>query len=395
MGKKDAARSTTVPALTGIRGLAAGLVLFHHAHAWIPDPDFSIVHGSLGVIVFFVLSGYLITKTYAPRFAAGYDLRTYFIRRWARIFPLYLLLWAIKTTWAGEWGYLTWDVLLGNLTLMQGYFYPHIIKGLAPIAWSLTVEESFYVLAPFLFWVLNRKLRLKKAPAVALLLIFLSVGIYQVGYALHGLNLDPFLPTISVLNFSIFWDFQYFAAGIFFAWLPASASRLSHRQKDLAFASSALLAWFCLAALGWNAGKLGQDWGGDGDLGSLLVIAFTAAVAAAIWAAGTGSQLADRIVGNRPIVYLGKISYATYLLNTEFLFRKIHSGIESLLPSAAGSTLVFGAILLAISALLYEAFERPAHAWILAIADRSGKLPRRARGKRGRRSALAQPRATS
>ncbi len=163
-----------IPALDGIRGLAILLVLFIHIGECMPTPlpgsmgwnlFFSLASSSwVGVDLFFVLSGFLITGIlYDTRGASNY-FRAFYVRRFLRIFPLYygfLFLLLILTIplhieWRGrEWIYLLY---LQNT---------HIVKNVQSAAfspyfkidhlWSLAVEEQFYCVWPALvFWVKDR-----------------------------------------------------------------------------------------------------------------------------------------------------------------------------------------------------------------------------------------------
>ncbi len=139
-----------LPALTGVRALAAFLVFFHH------HPTKLLEAGSLrlwwelhiGVTLFFVLSGFMITWRYDRRGPVKESfLRGYFVNRFARIYPLYFFLVVPTMLIFGARSLRAW---LWNLTVFSS------IEAGIPQAWSLRVEECFYLCVPFLFFLWRR-----------------------------------------------------------------------------------------------------------------------------------------------------------------------------------------------------------------------------------------------
>jgi len=147
--------------------------------------------GYVGVAIFFVLSGFLITMRYADTAQLnGQWLRAYFQNRFARIYPVFFLLTVFTFvtmlvpqsehyTYFSHWyqwptvAYNTqdkWTVFFLNLTLTRGYFADLLLVGV-PTAWSLTVEECFYASAPVLLLLARwRRSWLYAAPVVLLIL---------------------------------------------------------------------------------------------------------------------------------------------------------------------------------------------------------------------------------
>jgi peptidoglycan/LPS O-acetylase OafA/YrhL len=151
------ARSAHLPALDGLRGVAILLVLAHQfdrlggASLAAKVADHALDIGWIGVQLFFVLSGFLITGILLDSREAPHYLRSFFARRILRIFPLYfgalvvflLILPAAGLAppgWSGhQWAYWTY---LSNWTIpYTGGALPHF--------WSLAVEEQFYLAWPF------------------------------------------------------------------------------------------------------------------------------------------------------------------------------------------------------------------------------------------------------
>jgi peptidoglycan/LPS O-acetylase OafA/YrhL len=151
-----------LPGLDGIRALAVIAVLLYHAGVpWIPG-------GFLGVEVFFVLSGYLITSLLLAEWRAkgSVELKVFWLRRARRLLPALYLLIVVTLSYAvlflpeevaglrsdalAAFGYATnWYLIFGHESYFEAVGRPSLLKHL----WSLAVEEQFYLVWPVLFWV--------------------------------------------------------------------------------------------------------------------------------------------------------------------------------------------------------------------------------------------------
>jgi peptidoglycan/LPS O-acetylase OafA/YrhL len=177
------------PGLDGLRALSILAVVWHHST--LTPPKGMLGHGPLGVDLFFIISGYLIgTQLLRQASTSGQvDVRAFYARRARRIFPLYFLVLALYT--------------LRALFLMpQGLVRAHFLRSLPayatfssnwlvdwnvahPIsfafAWSLAVEEQFYLLFPWLLWGMLRApgIGAKKAGHALALVTFALVALDQ------------------------------------------------------------------------------------------------------------------------------------------------------------------------------------------------------------------------
>jgi peptidoglycan/LPS O-acetylase OafA/YrhL len=145
------------PGLDGLRALAVTAVLLYHADlTWIPG-------GFLGVEVFFVISGYLITALLLAEWheKGSIDLKNFWLRRARRLLPALYLLLVVTLTFAvvflpGEVaglrgdvlaavGYVTnWFLIFGQESYFESVGRPSVLQHL----WSLAVEEQFYLIWP-------------------------------------------------------------------------------------------------------------------------------------------------------------------------------------------------------------------------------------------------------
>ena len=372
-----------IRALTTLRALAALLVFLYHYEAlyvdeareagralW--DPLVSVWRsGAVGVSIFFVLSGFLITRLYYDRFAArSVTLREYFVKRVARIWPLFLafaFLQHVAMMFFGEWPQASWLV---TLSMTQGFFWDLRYRGL-PTAWSLTIEESFYAIAPLLFAGLAAFALRGAKPGAALarrdwiaLLGTLAVAALAIGgagvlvlafvtakgWTPFGFMADP----EHVLHATIAGRFPEFAIGMTCAFLHRDG--WPERALGGGRATIAALAAF----LGIAVMMAVKDAAARADslalgLGASLAVAFLAGLL--ILALTREDQPVSKALAHPLGVYLGKVSYGFYLIQTSLLAAPIVGLAEHLGPLRL---LAEYALMNGVCALFFELLERPA-----------------------------------
>ncbi len=181
-----------IPALTGVRALAAYLVFISH-FAYIFDGGFPHIiqrffgEFHIGVSIFFVLSGFLITFRYYNSFHLTSDwFKQYLKNRVARIYPMYFLL----TVAAFVYFFITKDqsitkgssnpvgLMFMNITFVRGFFYQYWDTGIAQ-GWSLTVEECFYFSAPIIFLIAKKYNKFYIQPVIITLFAIAMVFIFR------------------------------------------------------------------------------------------------------------------------------------------------------------------------------------------------------------------------
>jgi peptidoglycan/LPS O-acetylase OafA/YrhL len=153
-----------IPALDGVRGLAITMVLVFHFTTWANDRAptrlFELTSpGTLGVDLFFVLSGFLITGILADARGSDGYFKNFYMRRTLRIFPLYyaavVLVAVIGPLIAPN------NQKIAEVTAQQGWLWTYTVNISGAIKnqftfygmnhfWSLAVEEQFYLVWPFL-----------------------------------------------------------------------------------------------------------------------------------------------------------------------------------------------------------------------------------------------------
>jgi peptidoglycan/LPS O-acetylase OafA/YrhL len=171
-----------ISGLDALRALAVILVLADHLLA--TDYLFGIHPplGPLGVTIFFVLSGFLITSMLLTehRKTGGIDLRDFYRRRAYRIFPTFYCCWLLTMGFEYLTYRLDWKSGLVSFFYLMDYGRALIPESVRPylsmgISWSLGVEEKFYLLWPLLLLTLLKRRRLRRK----LVLIILGLWIYR------------------------------------------------------------------------------------------------------------------------------------------------------------------------------------------------------------------------
>lgn len=283
--------------IDGLRAFAVlSVVLFHTFPHLLPG-------GFIGVDVFFVISGFLISTIILSNLDRGrFSYRDFYARRIRRIFPsLFVVLAAsMGFSWffllASEFKQLSEHVLGGagfisNLLLWResGYFDAGAETKPLLHLWSLGIEEQFYIFWPLLLGLAWRFWRSAIAVIVGVALISFTVNIATISF-------DPTAAFYS--PFSRFWELVAggLVAHVMMQWTPSSA-RL---QNSLSIAGVFLL--LCGLALVNKARAFPGWWALMPTLGVALAIL-----------AGPNALLNRNILSNRVAVWFGKISYPLYL----------------------------------------------------------------------------------
>lgn len=185
-------RVLTIPSLDGLRAISIGIVFVSHA-------GFSSVPGGLGVSIFFVISGFLITTLLRVE---GEDtgrisLRDFYVRRVFRILPLFyvvLVLGLLATRIGLGDGKVDADATGSQLLHWYNFFAItqsgySIVPGTG-IYWSLAIEEHFYLVFPVVFMLMLRR-RLSAVRQGLVLLAGCAIVLAWRLYLVHGLHVDP------------------------------------------------------------------------------------------------------------------------------------------------------------------------------------------------------------
>lgn len=336
------------PNLNGVRAIAAIMVIIHHIEQFLAimgKPNhlgypIIVQFGKLGVTLFFVLSGFLISYLlFAEEKKTGtIFIKDFYIRRMLRIWPLYYTLVIVSFfilphidlfSLPVYWGtieqnfgmYLTLFVLfLPNLVLSKGGILPYGSQ-----SWSVGVEEQFYLIWPLLMKVLKNKL----------VVIVGTIMVYFVVYVCVE-SLKNFIPRYIVAFVSSFQIYSM-AIGGFFAYLAFYGKEKWQKWVLNNYVFGGALFIFMILIF----------------LSKTKQVYYSIPFAIIIYNLACNPSL-KTLLENKILNYLGKISYGLYMYHSIAIVLSIRL-LEYLLPRIEYSTIQYNAVIV-ILALVFTMF---------------------------------------
>jgi len=337
-----------IKGLTGLRGYAALMVCLHHFNYRKSGTLFFdiVAKGDWGVIVFFVLSGFVLAYVYQEWFKPGFKITEYyrFIRlRLARVYPLHLLmllLWGLFIVY-GRIAVTDNDTpftFFLNLTLTHAWGFTRSLSWNLP-SWSISSEFFCYLLFPFLMLLA----RLGRGYIVLLMAFSLVEPLYHPYAHFVKLIMDSFNLIFAVHQFEygvslIDW-FCTFAFGVFI-FLLLQGRNLLGGLRELFFMLGCGLFFYV-----FSAGLSDND-----EIRLLISLASALFIVSAYYE----GKLAVLVFGNPVAVFLGLISYALYL--SHIILQQVMS------PSWPLWLHVICALI--VSSAIHYLFERPCRSWL-------------------------------
>ena len=344
------ARQTFRPDIQGLRAIAVILVILAHASV----PGFE--GGYIGVDVFFVISGFVITSLLLrqPPRGVRHNLAYFYARRIRRIVPAATLT-LVATTLAAYFllgtnfvpqllGDVRWASLFSeNFRLIRtgsNYFIPGIAPSLVTHFWSLAVEEQFYLAFPLVVFSLTLMSPLRHRTTSLGVFLVAAIG----ASAWYSWHLTPISPTVAYYSpFTRFWEI---ALGALVALLPAAwARRTPHVNTLLGF-----LAMLALAAAVWRLNTMSVYPGvlAWWPCGTTAVLLWTGQASVK---GGPATWLSWR-----PLRYIGDISYSLYLWHYVWLMlplQMVHP------PTSSWARVIEIAGAFACAVISYHVLENP------------------------------------
>ena len=292
-------KSGYLPELDGLRALAIlAVLIFHLQPSLLPG-------GFLGVDVFFVISGFLITRLITPQIAEGrFSFKQFYLRRAKRLLPVFFLV--LLLTWVAAW-WLLFPSGLASLSKSSfaallsfsnyqfargtGYFEPQAESNPLLHTWSLAVEEQFYLLFPLLFVLTWQKLASWRTRTLGLaavlggLFLLSSLMTYlRPGYAFYALE-------------SRAWELGIGCLAAFIA-----------EQRQLPSAAGIVGLLLCLTSFVTASASSAMP------VPTALMPTLGAALLILSRCGGEATGL-HRAAILAPVAYLGRISYSLYLFH--------------------------------------------------------------------------------
>ncbi|MDP9183754.1 MAG: acyltransferase [Actinomycetota bacterium] len=359
--------------LDGVRALAVVAVLLYHAHySW-------AVGGYLGVDVFFVLSGYLITGVLLSTHRSFWGYRQFLVRRAVRLVPALVVAMTGVTvvSLATSMGAPTARCGAASLGYVMNLpFAEHLgCPAMWHITWSLAAEQQFYLLWPLLLATLALVLRRLRPESLA------GRG--------HGLAVAAVV-CLAAYAVEVCWqlvarvqggvvtaELAYGPGGRCLVLLVGcslalwrAARRAAHRPDRATGSASVVLA--SVAALVWCfvTGALGSDLKA---LVPLVVVGVASLALVSALLRSPTTSVAARVLGARPVAWLGRVSYSLYLWH-EVAYRLAETVAPRGTPVA--EVLRFSLALL-FAAASHRWVEQPSQRWWAARRTRQEDVDER------------------
>jgi peptidoglycan/LPS O-acetylase OafA/YrhL len=384
-------RDRTFPTLTAVRAVGAVMVVLTHAafntgrinNGW---TGAMLARFDFGVTIFFILSGFLLSRPWFLAHALGTatpSVRHYFWKRALRILPLYWVVVVVALLVDPVNDDASWREWLADLTLTQLYRHALLSSSLTQM-WSLCTEVAFYLLLPLLcLLVLGRRPGLRVGSVGLRLAVLSAAGVvWQVvaaqipGYRGHYAQWLPgFLP--------------WFAVGVFFAAASASLATdprphvLDRLGRDLTgcwILATAVFAVACTPAAGPRLLLVPGAW----EAGTKVVL-YTVAGAFFLLPLIFGPEregwVREQLSGPVP-TWLGDISYgvfAIHMIVLNVVFRALDLQVfTGRFLTVSALTLVITVVLASASYYLFE--RRVLRLKNIGVFARMEPAPRRVRG---------------
>lgn len=359
-----------LPSLTGLRFGLAVWVIFHHIcgggmllEAWanrLPAPVLGLIHGGyLAVQTFFVLSGFVLARTYAHVVWDRRSLGRFATARFARIYPVYFFSLIVLSPFIIEmlltpvWSAAQRVSLLTNYFLVLQGWTPPLAVGWNTPAWTLSCEFFFYACFPLLF-VLMRKARWTAIGVAMVISIITPIMLDHAGVPWHWKPI---------------YHLSDFIAGI------AAARMFTLLEGSPAWRKRGF--WLYLPALalgGWLIIHANVVDGTGADLNTYLR---PLNVALLLGLALGGGWLA-RALATRPADFLGKASYSMYVLHVPILWwygrYYVHGKLQPSRPMAA---VIYLLLVMGAAGLVFKWLEAPASEWLRARQKKFARSSRK------------------
>ncbi|HNR19687.1 MAG TPA: acyltransferase [Bacteroidia bacterium] len=334
--------------LTGLRFVAALMVFFSHFPiAGLPQPVKEFVaQFQVGVPIFFVLSGYLICSRYYD--AASYNkrwFRTYFVNRFARIYPMFFLITLLNVLYKNE----SIKIFLINITFLKGFFNDFVFTGIGQ-GWSITTEECFYFLAPLIFMLLRKGINIIWLCTCALAIGFVVVFIFK------PLSLYGFFGDFGfMMVFTFFGRCVEFFTGVWLA-LYLKEKKLEQKKNAVVTYSGILglmIVIFALSLVAKNESGLAFEtmW--------IIIHNFLSPLPVALLLTGLiyENTFVSRLFSGNIMQLLGKSSYTFYL---------IHLGVfhKLFITNVAENIILLLVFITFLSIILYKCVEEPLNLYV-------------------------------
>lgn len=349
-------RPRHIPSLDGLRALAIFLVMAVHTllgramYKNIPFGYRLIGNGSLGVFLFFVISGYLITTLLLREreHTSDISLKSFYLRRAFRILPPFYVyvLFLVVLGATGHLAMMDRQQLIATLTLTANYSRHESLWALEHI-WSLCIEEQFYLVWPVVLVFCTLRRRGSEGRSIATRI------------ALCVIVAEPFLRVLSYRYLPAFHSMAMFhmqADGLMFGSL--GALQQGHPRFERIYTQATRWPWLLPVLIFFVLGTLTILLGNYWTLPVGITLNGFLILMWLLWLVRNPATVLGRILNHAVIAWIGRLSYSLYLWQTFFLHYRNYSvfgrnGWWNTFPTS-------WLCILAVAAVSHYCIERPA-----------------------------------
>lgn len=340
-------------ALTGIRAIAAIMIfVYHNRKYWKDDLHPELFRWfnefNLGVQLFFVLSGFLIAKSYGIKPLNSFnDYKNYFAQRIIRIMPLY---WLLLTLYYLDSSFGNYHFSLTHYLLLQGFSSTHSLDAISQ-SWSLTVEMTFYAVAPFMMLLLQKKIKYLILFLISFLLGAILLGWIWTNY--FNNNNAYLTPTHFIVMSTFAGQSLLFATGMFLAQYPNFVKQFFFEKLATAIGFLGfILTLYIIGLFQINRVDHGtQHWQGQ----LLFFTVLPLFIILLFYGLINQRTYLQRLLASKLMVLLGNASFAFYLVHISYVNLKLKSWI--FFPDRNFT------LLWLVSIVIYYSFEKPIYDW--------------------------------
>lgn len=340
------------PALTGLRWPLGTIIYIAHYNRFEAGSFLQHLFAGAGVALslFFILSGFLITYKYQQHFRLEKKwMAAYLFKRFARIYPVFftvsIVVLAINLVFFPQ--SVDYKALPLHFLMINGYF-EHSFSVLIAPSWSLTVEETYYLLAPLLF------LLHKKLPVLIIFAILFTTGL-SITWISARLGSNDFMHTVTYMM-----DRTFFGRSLEFL-LGMALSNFYEKHRQLKFRHITYVSLVLLLLFMFLQGGLFRGYFQSPAIYWLIKFRnyiFPWIGVAFLYGLLTEDTRFRRLLSIPFIQLLGKISYVFYLIHLTAI-------IPVLLYFLPPNAVLFYIVLQLLSLVIYLVWEHPAHRFLL------------------------------
>lgn len=344
-------RTKFIHALTGLRFFAAMIVVIFHSGAsfakaaGFPMPIWNfLLNGYVGVSVFFVLSGLILFHNYSNDFS-NFDVKKFFISRFARIYPVYILALILAFPFFGA-----------ELTAWEAVSVLLMVQSWVPLssnnsfmwlmqAWTISVEMFFYISFPLIMIFVTR---MKFYTTLSCFLLISALIVYfGVAFGVPGKIGDVSVAGINVIV-PVF-RIPEFILGVLICRLYQT-SNVEFSSKILSLLQVSVVSSFVIICAFFS---------------SAAFISFAVVlIGVFMFLLMFGGGICSKLLAHPVLVFLGGASYAIYLLNGP-----VRAICGYYLPDMAARLLSIP-LTIAAASMVFVAYEQPLRRWIVRMGQR-------------------------